>query len=166
MRRKDREVTDINQIFDIVSRCSVAHVGMIDNGKPYVVALNFGYERKDNSLVLYFHSACEGRKIDILKENPNIFVQMNCADEFVSESKENPCASSWRYNSATGEGTVEFIETPEGKTHALNCILQHLGKPEENSTFPLERLERTCVFRVYIENPTGKHHDRYKSNSA
>ena len=46
MRRKDREVTDLNQIFDIVSRCSVAHVGMTEHGKPYVVALNFGYERK------------------------------------------------------------------------------------------------------------------------
>ena len=35
---------------------------MVDHGKPYVVALNFGYERKGDSLVLYFHSACEGRK--------------------------------------------------------------------------------------------------------
>ena len=59
MRRKDREVTDLNQIFDIVSRCSVAHVGMTDHGKPYVVALNFGYERKGDSLILYFHSAYE-----------------------------------------------------------------------------------------------------------
>lgn len=46
MRRKDREVTDLNQIFDIASRCSVAHVGMTDHGKSYVVALNFGYDRK------------------------------------------------------------------------------------------------------------------------
>lgn len=159
MRRKDREVTDIDRIFDIVSRCSVAHVGMIDNGRPYVVALNFGYERKENSLILYFHSACEGRKIDILKENPNIFVQMNCADEFVSGSKENPCACTWRYDSVTGEGTAEFIETPEEKTHALNCILRYLGKSEDNFRFPPERLERICVFRVCIENPTGKHHD-------
>lgn len=35
MRRKDREVTDIDQIFDIVSKCSVAHVGMVDHGEPY-----------------------------------------------------------------------------------------------------------------------------------
>lgn len=80
MRRKDREVTDLKRIFNIVSRCSVAHVGMTDHGKPYVVALNFGYERKGDSLILYFHSAYEGRKMEILKENPSVYVQMNCID--------------------------------------------------------------------------------------
>lgn len=43
MRRKDREVTDLNQIFEIVHNCCVAYVGMVKNGKPYVAALNFGY---------------------------------------------------------------------------------------------------------------------------
>ena len=152
-------MTDIDRIFDIVSGCSVAHVGMIDHGRPYVVALNFGYERKDNRLILYFHSACEGRKIDILKENPNIYVQMNYGDEFVGAGEENPCACSWRYDSVMGEGTVEFIETPEEKAHGLNCIIRHLGKSEDNFRFPFERLKRTCVFRACIENPTGKHHD-------
>lgn len=32
MRRKDREVTDLNQIFEIVRNCSVAHVGIIVGG--------------------------------------------------------------------------------------------------------------------------------------
>ena len=109
MRRKDREVTDLNQIFDIVSRCSVAHVGMTDHGKPYVVALNFGYERKGDSLILYFHSAYEGRKMEILKENPSVYVQMNCVDEFISGSHKNPCAFCWRYDSVMGAGVVEFL---------------------------------------------------------
>ena len=159
MRRKDREVTDLNQIFDIVSRCSVAHVGMTDHGKPYVVALNFGYERKGDSLILYFHSAYEGRKMEILKENPSVYVQMNCVDEFISGSHENPCAFCWRYDSVMGAGMVEFLETPEEKAHALNCMIQHLGKTEDCFQFPAEKLKRTCVYRVCIDAPTGKHHE-------
>lgn len=159
MRRKDREVTDLNQIFDIVSRCSVAHVGMTDHGKPYVVALNFGYERKGDSLILYFHSAYEGRKMKILKENPSVYVQMNCVDEFISGSHENPCAFCWRYDSVMGAGVVEFLETPEEKAHALNCMIQHLGKTEDCFQFPAEKLKRTCVYRVCIDAPTGKHHE-------
>ena len=159
MRRKDREVTDLNQIFDIVSRCSVAHVGMTDHGKPYVVALNFGYERKRDSLILYFHSAYEGRKMEILKENPSVYVQMNCVDEFISGSYENPCAFCWRYDSVMGAGVVEFLETPEEKAHALNCMIQHLGKTEDCFQFPAEKLKRTCVYRVCIDAPTGKHHE-------
>lgn len=159
MRRKDREVTDLNQIFDIVSRCSVAHVGMTEHGKPYVVALNFGYERKGDSLILYFHSAYEGRKMEILKENPSVYVQMNCVDEFISGSHENPCAFCWRYDSVMGAGMVEFLETPEEKAHALNCMIQHLGKTEDCFQFPAEKLKRTCVYRVCIDAPTGKHHE-------
>ena len=159
MRRKDREVTDLNQIFDIVSRCSVAHVGMTEHGKPYVVALNFGYERKGDSLILYFHSAYEGRKMEILKKNPSVYVQMNCVDEFISGSHENPCAFCWRYDSVMGAGMVEFLETPEEKAHALNCMIQHLGKTEDCFQFPAEKLKRTCVYRVCIDAPTGKHHE-------
>lgn len=159
MRRKDREVTDLNQIFDIVSRCSVAHVGMTDHGKPYVVALNFGYERKGDSLILYFHSAYEGRKMEILKENPSVYVQMNCVDEFISGSHENPCAFCWRYDSVMGAGVVEFLETPDEKAHALNCMIRHLGKTEDCFQFSVEKLKRTCVYRVCIDAPTGKHHE-------
>ena len=156
MRRKDREVTDFEQILGIVSQCSVAHVGMVDHGAPYVVALNFGYECKDDSLVLYFHSAREGRKIEILKENPNVYVQMNCVDELITGSQESPCAFSWRYESVGGNGKVEFIEASEEKTHALNCMIQHLSKTDEVFHFPDASLKATCVFRVRIENPTGK----------
>lgn len=158
MRRKDREVTDIDQIFDIVSRCRVAHFAMADQGMPYVVALNFGYERQGNSLVLYFHSAYEGRKMDILKDNPNVYVQMHCVDQLISGSQENPCGYSWRYDSVMGGGIVAFLERPEEKTHALNCILQHLDKTEAVFQFPEEQLKHTCVYRVCLEHPTGKHY--------
>ena len=41
--------------------------------RPYVVALNFGFDRLEDSLILYLHSASEGRKMDILKKNPNVY---------------------------------------------------------------------------------------------
>lgn len=159
MRRKDREVTDLNQIFEIVRHCSVAHVGMIENGKPYVVALNFGYERQGDSLILYFHSAYEGHKMDILKTNLNIYFQMDCVNEFIAGSHENPCAYCWRYDSVMGSGQVEFIENPEEKAYALNCMIQHLGKTEDTFQFSEAKLKHTCVYRVCSTDITGKHHE-------
>lgn len=157
MRRKDREVTDLNRIFDIVGSCSVVHIGMADGGKPYVVAVNFGFERQGDALVLYFHSACEGRKTDILRENPNIYFQMDCANEPVFGSKENPCAFSFRYDSVMGSGQAEVIESAKEKNHALNCIIRHLSKTEETYEFPEAMLKRTCVYRVVSVDMTGKH---------
>lgn len=158
MRRKDREITDFDRLFEIVRNCSVAHVGMVENGRPYVVALNFGYERQGDALILYFHSAYQGRKIEILKENPEIFIQMDCGNQLIAGTKENPCSSSWLYESVTGSGRVEFIEALEEKAHALNCILRHLGKTEDSFRFPEAALQKTCVYKVRVTDMTGKSH--------
>ena len=97
--------------------------------------------------------------MEILKENPSVYVQMNCVDEFISGSHENPCAFCWRYDSVMGAGEVEFLEPLEEKAHALNCMIRHLGKTEDCFQFPAEKLKRTCVYRVCIDAPTGKHHE-------
>lgn len=138
---------------------SKSQSGFISTDRAIHPFLNFGYERKGDSLTLYFHSAYEGHKMEILKENPSVYVQMNCVDEFISGSHENPCAFCWRYDSVMGAGEVEFLEPPEEKAHALNCMIRHLGKTEDCFQFPAEKLKRTCVYRVCIDAPTGKHHE-------
>ena len=65
MHRNEREITDKKDIDDIIRRCRVCHLAMCDEGQPYVVPLNFGYDGG----FLYFHAAPEGRKIDIIKRN-------------------------------------------------------------------------------------------------
>ena len=41
--RREREVTDIDEILCILDRAKVAHIGMIDENKPSVVPMNYGY---------------------------------------------------------------------------------------------------------------------------
>ncbi|HJO06699.1 MAG TPA: pyridoxamine 5'-phosphate oxidase family protein, partial [Chloroflexota bacterium] len=62
MRRKDRAITDPAAIEKILRRADVCRVGMIADGEPYVVPLNFGY--RDGKV--YFHSFSSGRKIDAI----------------------------------------------------------------------------------------------------
>lgn len=159
MRRKDREVKDLDGIFDIVRRCNVVHLGMVDNGKPYVVALNFGYEREGDVLILYLHCAMEGRKIDILRNNSNVYFQMDCVNEFIEGNSERPCSYCWRYDSVMGSGQVEFVEDIQKKTHALNRLIQHVGKTDEIFSFPPASFARTRVLRIRSNDITGKHHE-------
>ncbi|MDF2587373.1 MAG: pyridoxamine 5-phosphate oxidase family protein, partial [Anaerocolumna sp.] len=42
MRRTDREITDLNQIVDIMKRCDVCRLAFFDKEYPYIVPLNFG----------------------------------------------------------------------------------------------------------------------------
>ena len=54
MRRKDREVTDIGEMEEILRLCKTCHVAMVDNGSPYVVPLSYGYRLlADNALELF-----------------------------------------------------------------------------------------------------------------
>ena len=69
MRRKDREVKDLNTIKEIISKCEVVRLAMCEDNIPYIVPLNYGYEFDGNNLVLYCHCANSGKKLDINCEN-------------------------------------------------------------------------------------------------
>lgn len=60
--------------------------------------------------------------------------------------------------SVMGSGQVEFIEDPEEKNHALNCMIRHLDKTEDTFQFPEAMPKRTCVYRVVSSDLTGKRH--------
>ena len=40
MRRRDREVTELNEIIHILDSGKVLHLGLVDQGKPYIVPVN------------------------------------------------------------------------------------------------------------------------------
>ena len=55
MRRKDREVTDLQEIFDILLRCDTVRIGMTG---PYIVPVSFGAEIVDGKVVIYPYGKC------------------------------------------------------------------------------------------------------------
>jgi nitroimidazol reductase NimA-like FMN-containing flavoprotein (pyridoxamine 5'-phosphate oxidase superfamily) len=153
MRRKDREITDIQEILGVVSRCKVCRLAVAENNLPYVVPLNFGYEYKNGELVLYFHGAREGKKIAILKKNPEACFEMDGAHQLI----EGPEAArySFAYESVIGFGTVEFVEEDEEKSRGLNLLMAHQsGKGD--FTFPADQLRTVEVYKIKARSFTGK----------
>lgn len=67
MRRAEKEITNRREIDSILLKATVCRIGFIDHETAYIVPLNFGYS--DNCL--YFHSAPNGKKIDLLKKKSN-----------------------------------------------------------------------------------------------
>lgn len=72
MRRKDRELKDMADIVSIAKRETVCTVAFHDEPCPYLIPLNYGAEVEDGKLILYFHGAKEGTKLDRIRENPNV----------------------------------------------------------------------------------------------
>ena len=67
MRRADREIGDVAQKMEVLRRCKVVHLAMVDGQGLYSLPLSFGCQVEGEELTLYLHSAKEGRKVDILR---------------------------------------------------------------------------------------------------
>ena len=153
MRRNDREVTDIGLIRQILEDCKTCHLAMVDNGRPYVVPLSYAYELAEETLNIFFHSAKEGRKIDILRENNNICFEMSSEGEAVFAA-EAPCNSGYYYSSVLGFGNVYFIDNVAEKCSALSLLMKHQANVEVD--FTPAQAENVCVFKAVSTNFTGK----------
>ena len=148
MRRNEREIKDRKDIDDIIKRCRVCHLAMCDDGQPYIVPLNFGYDGR----FLYFHTAPEGRKIDIIKRNNRVGFEFDILHDIVTA--EQACKWGAKYESVMGSGTAEIVDDLEAKKEALQLIMRQYG----NGTwdFKEEILKKTLVLRVRILEITGK----------
>jgi len=153
MRRKDREVTDIDSIEEILLQCKTCHVAMVDEGSPYVVPLSYGYKiLNGNILELYFHSALEGRKLDILKRNSKVCFEM--AHEGEPVHSQTPCSSGYYFASVIGFGEAVFIENIDEKREALSIMFKH--QAGSDVTFTAEQAKSVCVFKIVSTDFTGK----------
>ena len=157
MRRKDREVTDVHQIKKILDACKTCHLAMVDEGRPYVIPLSYAYLMDEKTLTLFFHSAKEGRKIDILRDNAAVCFEI-CREGEPVLAEKTPCNSGYYYASVHGFGEAVFIEDSPEKCAALTLLMKHQANLEVG--FTPAQAENVCVFKVTAESFTGKMKER------
>jgi len=148
MRRSDKEVTDKKAIEDIILRSNVCKLAMCAENMPYIVPLCFGFKNS----TLYFHSAPKGKKIEILKKNPNVCFEFEILTQVVKS--EQACKWGMKYRSVIGFGKAGFIADGDLKRQAFDIIMnQYADGPfiyEEAS------LKSTVIIKVDIYSMTGK----------
>jgi nitroimidazol reductase NimA-like FMN-containing flavoprotein (pyridoxamine 5'-phosphate oxidase superfamily) len=154
MRRKDREITDTRELLEIIKGNKVCRLGMADDNRPYVVPLNYGFEFEGDDLILYFHCADEGKKIDILKMNPEVCFEMD-GEHQLTKGKNN-CEYGFNFASIIGFGTVNFIEDEAEKVHALQQLMRHQTGEDRDFRFAPPHIKAVTVFKVKTRSFTGK----------
>ncbi|MDR2425300.1 MAG: pyridoxamine 5'-phosphate oxidase family protein [Prevotellaceae bacterium] len=154
MRRKEREITDIDNKMAIIDKCKVCRLGLSDDNQPYIVPLNYGYCLDADVLTLFFHGAQKGKKVDIIKKNNMACFEVDCDSQFIEGA--TPCTSAYLYKSVTGRGKIIIMETAEDKINGLNKIMKHQTGKYPEYRFTEADLKNVMVYKMEVEEFTGK----------
>lgn len=153
MTRREREVTDINEIIKILDESKVLHLGMVDGDEPYVVPMNYGYTLENGKLTIWLHGAKRGRKLDVMRANPKVFFEMECG--ITPFEGEIACKYGITYASVMGKGITEIVEDIETKKYALSILMKtQTGKDFE---FEDKMAAVVSIIRIDVSEFTAKH---------
>lgn len=148
MRRREREIRDEAGIQEILEKELVCRLGLYDGQYPYVVPMNYGY--RDGRL--YFHCAAEGRKIDMLKKNDRVCIEVDIDSRIVRG--DTPCRWAAKYRSVIGFGRARIVDDDKAKKAGLDVIMAHYGG--SGGDYDEKSLQRTSLIEVVLDSITGK----------
>ena len=148
MRRHEKEITAWGELEQVLWHGRVCHLAVPDDPLPYLVPINYGYQEG----ALYFHSAPQGRKIDLLQRQLQARFCVTI-DMGIIEAEE---ACNWgaRFTSVLGSGRIEFIDDPQKKQEALHVLMAQYS--DRVFAFAEAQVAATRVFRLVIESMSGK----------
>lgn len=123
MRRKDREISDQQEIRNILDKARILHLGMNDEGCPYIVPLHYGYSMTDGKITLYIHGAREGHKLDLIRKDARVFVEIDTDAELIPAG-DRACAYGSAYASLMCRGRATILDGEEEKAMALRILMR------------------------------------------
>ena len=158
MIKANDEMKDLNIVRSIIEATDVCRLGMYAGSEVYIVPLSFGYElSEEGMLTLYFHCANEGRKLDMIAENPDVCFEMDIAKGFIPSETEEACYSSMDFASLIGNGSIEVLKEDNDRINALTILMK---KYSSGSDFQFNEkiLALTTVLRLTSDNYSIKQH--------
>jgi|LSQX01.2.fsa_nt_gb hypothetical protein len=151
VRRKDREITDSAEMYEILDRAFTGHLALCSGDEPYVVPLCFGVMNG----AVYFHCAREGRKLDIIAQNPRGCFQAQC-DEDLVRSAERACGWGMLYKSVMMSGPLTVVADEQEKGAALLAIMKKYAGEDFSHEFSSAECASVTVLRLDPEKRSGK----------
>jgi uncharacterized protein len=151
VRRKDREITDPNEMQQVLKATKFVTVALCMDNEPYLVSLSHGYDVTKNCL--YFHCASEGKKLVYQKANNKVWGQA-VLDFGVTEECD------YAYTSVHFSGKMHLIEDLSEKQHAMEVLVRQVSLEPETKLANIkgERLSSITMGRIDIDYMSGKKH--------
>jgi uncharacterized protein len=155
VRRKEREITNSDEMLQVLKVTKYVTIALCMDNEPYLVALSHGYD--EDKKCLYFHCAPEGKKLIFAAANPQVWGQA-VLDFGVTDECD------YAYTSVHFSGKLYLITNVTEKKHAIEILVRQvsLNPDAKLAKIKPEKLATTTMGRIDITYMSGKKHQAPK----
>jgi nitroimidazol reductase NimA-like FMN-containing flavoprotein (pyridoxamine 5'-phosphate oxidase superfamily) len=143
-------IEDRKEIETIIRSCKTCYLAVSDEGKPYVLPMNFALD--GDHVVL--HSGREGRLWETLKKNPAVCINWTLGEELAWQNIKVGCSYQVKSKSVIVEGSAEFVEDYDEKYRLLQVLMSQYSDLEFKFNPP--SVHNVVIYRVPILRITAK----------
>jgi len=149
MRRSDREITNRDEIIDVLKRSNTIRLGIHNEPFPYIVPLSFGFEDSNGEINIYFHGAKEGLKHTLLDQNNHVCIEADIFHRYA----ETETGLTTEYESVIGFGIAEVVHGDEA-IKGMDLVCSHCGY--DGYEYDTRALDFMHIYRIKLSSITGK----------
>jgi len=84
--------------------------------------MNYGYTYENGVITLFFHSSGEGRKVEIIKQNPVVCFEIDYDTKLNPD--DNPDRHAVMWESLIGTGTAQIVTNLDEKRRMLGNMMR------------------------------------------
>lgn len=107
----EREVFDPVLIEEMLKHFHHVNIAMNDeDGYPYVVPLNYGFEIKNDKLFVYIHCMKIGKKINLLQKDARVCLEFSAFNDFPDQPYKG---HRHDYRSVIAKGRLKLVDANE-----------------------------------------------------
>ena len=156
VRRSDRAVEDEEWIRSFLKRAAIGFLATSVEGQPFIHSSLYVYDEAEH--VIYMHTARVGRTRANLEYSSPVCFNVSAMGRLLPA--EEALEFSVEYAGVTVFGLGLIVEDDVEKERGLQLLLDkycpHLKPGVDYRSIIPEELDRTSVFRIEIENWSGK----------
>jgi nitroimidazol reductase NimA-like FMN-containing flavoprotein (pyridoxamine 5'-phosphate oxidase superfamily) len=156
VKRKDRAIEDESWIREILDRAAVGVLATVNDGQPYTNTNLFVYDQAAGAI--YLHTARTGRTRTNVEDNPRVCFSVSEMGRLLPA--DTSLDMSVEYASVVVFGRASVVSDDAEAVRALESLLRkyfpHLEYGKDYRSIQPEELARTAVYRIQIEQWSGK----------
>jgi nitroimidazol reductase NimA-like FMN-containing flavoprotein (pyridoxamine 5'-phosphate oxidase superfamily) len=150
-RHPEKAITSPAELSAVVSGQKFLTLALCAENRPYLVTISHAFDAERNCF--YFHCAPTGRKIDLIRANPQVYGQVLEDHGYLAGQCDHA------YRTVQFDGRAELVEDAVEKLHALNLLVEALEpepEPVKARLLKPARLDTIAVVRVTVTGWSGK----------